>query len=820
MITETNLAEFVDIEEFLRKALCAVTSNNVESLLGEIPIVPEEDYMYKPEAPEVGWQEGKFHWVPVGKDRGNAGRIKLAHNPINPIAERLINGMEALIELSRQRELEKDSMSLVPNSPREAVKRYFRLPHLDQIYLLDDEQERKSLMKIARDLARKLRIRLVSDKPTGEFSVIIEDEGIGQTPENIHKTLLSLGATTKGDKPYLIGVFGQGGASAYSACQYSWVLSRQAQDFTGGSGRGVGWTVIKHIFPSGRRDDYFAYLAAHPDGRAPFFSEAVAEKVGIRHGTRFAHINYNFGRGGAQVVRRLFPALNHVLFNPIIPYELYAARETADLMSGNAYRLSRLSVIGSKPVLDKTFDKQEVLNSGLSGQKEGYGHISVRVVVLQKLVKNLPVTVTPEGDGQEEPLVDTGKTPVSSYLEEPKRGRQCAVFLVYGQRQHGWDNAFIQQELEFKYLRNRMMVIVDVDELKNETIAKLMQGSRHQFYEGTEYETIRSRVLAMLKEDPDLKRLETEAEEEIYELKSGDEAVKKALDKLIEEHHSRVARTTEGVWESGKSIDEDMDGVLDTTKEVVVKEYPEIGDKGNEPVLIVNPEVYTIRLRPNETKRLTLTSQPVSEWRNLGSVDLRVEPIVEELSVVHDTLSRSATIDLTFNEPENWDEDEYPIETNFRVLARFSGKDEPRMVERRIIINSPKKKPPKPLPILLDEPTYLKVLSRQPIKFHKNGPDVHVRLQWDGKDYLATGEKPLWSFEAKCTSDNVSPPMTFSNPKGGKMELLIQVPSEWAVEDKMKFEVAAFGQNGRLLFTSFEGEVINPPEPRKIGSVV
>jgi hypothetical protein len=440
--------------------------------------------------------------------------------------------------------------------------------------------------------------------------------------------------------------------------------------------------------------------------------------------------------------------------------------------------------------------------------------------VLQKSAKALPVTITPEEGGQEEPLVDTGSTPVSSYLEDPKRGQKCAVFLVNGQRQHGWDNAFIQRDLEFKYLRNRMMVIVDVDDLKPEAIAQLMQGSRHQFYEGTEYETIRSRVLAMLKDDPDLKRLEAEAEEEIYELKSGDEVVKKALDKLIEDHHSRVTRTTEGSWESGEAVDEDMEGVLDTTKEVVVEEYPEVGDKGDEPVLVVNPEVCTVRLRPNETRRLTLTSQPISEWRNLESIDLEVDPTVEELSVVQNALSLSATIDLKFDQPENWDEDEYPIETNFRVLARFRGKDEPRMIERRVVISSPKKKPPKPPPILFDEPTYLKVSSRQPIKFHKKGPDVHVRLQWDGKDYLAAGEKPIWSFHAKFTSEGVSPVMTFSSPRDGKMELLIQVLSEWIIGDKVRFEVAAFGPNKRLLFTSFEGEVISPPEPRKTVSTV
>ena len=45
----------------------------------------------------------------------------------------------------------------------------------------------------------------------------------------MHRTLLSLGSSDKGDKPYLIGVFGQGGSSTYAASKYSWVLSRRAR---------------------------------------------------------------------------------------------------------------------------------------------------------------------------------------------------------------------------------------------------------------------------------------------------------------------------------------------------------------------------------------------------------------------------------------------------------------------------------------------------------------------------------------------------------------------------------------------------------------
>ena len=51
-----------------------------------------------------------------------------------------------------------------------------------------------------------------------------------------------------------------------------------------------------------------------------------------------------------------------------------------------------------------------------------------------------------------------------------------------------------------------------------------------------------------------------------------------------------------------------------------------------------------------------------------------------------------------------------------------------------------KKKTIDPVPIeLLDEPTYLKVKSRQPVKLIPGGPAVHVKLQWNGKESLIRG---------------------------------------------------------------------------------
>jgi hypothetical protein len=362
MMPLTSLGNFVNPQEFISQAARATTGAAVEALLSGLPITPEDQYAYNEDSPEDGWQPNNFHWIPVGRDRGNAGRIKQANHPVNPIAERVVNGMEAMIEMARQCELAKDPSIAPPSSPRDAVVRYFGVPALDQLPKLDDSPESKAIRIKARDMARQIRVRLVFDKAAREFAVAIEDDGIGQTPAWVHRTLLSLGSTTKADKWYLIGVFGQGGSSAYPVSNCSWLMSRRAPDLLGGENDGVGWTVIQHMFPKNRRDDYFAYLAASPDGRAPTISASDADATHIAHGTRFVHIGYDFGRGGSAISRQLYTAMNHVLYNPVLPFELYVGDTTAAVY-GNGYRLSSLGSTRNteRPAVDKTFPSQQVI---------------------------------------------------------------------------------------------------------------------------------------------------------------------------------------------------------------------------------------------------------------------------------------------------------------------------------------------------------------------------------------------------------------------------------------------------------------------------
>src|SRR5215469_5154364 len=100
----TSISDLIDPIQFLRQAVLANTTQSMRSLLAQLPIVDENAFTFNTKDPQSGWQEGKLHWIPLGNDRGNAGRIKLANQGENPIAERTINAMEALIELERRKE--------------------------------------------------------------------------------------------------------------------------------------------------------------------------------------------------------------------------------------------------------------------------------------------------------------------------------------------------------------------------------------------------------------------------------------------------------------------------------------------------------------------------------------------------------------------------------------------------------------------------------------------------------------------------------------------------------------------------------------------
>src|ERR1041384_763399 len=458
--------------------------------------------------------------------------------------------------------------------------------------------------------------------------------------------------------------------------------------------------------------------------------------------------------------------------------------------------------------LDKSF-KSEL--------SRDYGTIEVRVVVLHKKVEavtndeDIPEDVEPE----EVLPSETSKSPLANYLEDPKRGKECVVFLVNGQRQEAWDNTYIQRDLGFKYLRNRTMIVVDLDGLKPEALAEIMQGSREHFYPGTVYHSIVGRLSATLRKDPDLESLEAEAEREISELRAGDQAVKQALDQLIEAHHQQGDHLEEGAGESGPGGLGHGIPFHSSQQEVIVDpDSPLPGKVASGPYLISEPTSPTIRLRPDESVDISVRSYPPRISTTPDLFHAGIFPTTEGLAFSKTEKDGKLRISLKFEEPKDFEDDSYPIDANLRVTAFLDGYSEPRLLERKIVIAKPVKRPPRPAPILVDSPTFLKVSSRQPVRLVRGSADTHVRLRWDGKDLLTVGNPPDWTFTANCLSAPQVSPLTFSRPNLGRFELLIPTPDSLNAGDVIEFEVTAHGPAAQEMSIRFLGEVVDPPLPK------
>jgi hypothetical protein len=68
--------------DLLTALVTARTAANVDAILGRLKMVESDDYFFDPDgSPTVNWRPDYLHWVPVGRDRGNSGRIKLAGEP-------------------------------------------------------------------------------------------------------------------------------------------------------------------------------------------------------------------------------------------------------------------------------------------------------------------------------------------------------------------------------------------------------------------------------------------------------------------------------------------------------------------------------------------------------------------------------------------------------------------------------------------------------------------------------------------------------------------------------------------------------------------
>jgi len=153
----------------------------------------------------------------------------------------------------------------------------------------------------------------------------------------------------------LIGVFGQAGHPLTRRANIQPSFPDVLATLLDGEPDGVGWTIVKHIFPERTTRRLLAYLAAPPRRRVPFFDVGLAKALAFSW-EPLCHIKYDFGSGGAAVTRTSTKRLT-TRCSIRSAFDTNVSGTVATVY-GNGYRLSNLE--SEKTAIDKTFSQLQV----------------------------------------------------------------------------------------------------------------------------------------------------------------------------------------------------------------------------------------------------------------------------------------------------------------------------------------------------------------------------------------------------------------------------------------------------------------------------
>jgi hypothetical protein len=209
---------------------------------------------------------------------------------------------------------------------------------------------------------------------------------------------------------------------------------------------------------------------------------------------------------------------------------------------------------------------------------------------------------------------------------------------------------------------------------------------------------------------------------------------------------------------------------------------------------------------------VVIVALPREEWANLEEFRAEVVSEDENLTGQVNQGDDRATVAVNFAATD-YDDDDFPVHGEVRAFARFKDHPEPRVLKIPVLVTKkPTVEPQAPIE-LLDEPTFLRVRSRQPVRLVPDGAAVHVRMQWNGKPSLLRGSTPPWKFSGRCLRLDTFPRMGFGSMDDGRLAFILYPPHGMMTGTTLEFEVVADGPEGRQLRATFRAIVVVPAQP-------
>ena len=256
---------------------------------------------------------GGISWVPLGGIDNNVHTVEVASDPALALVERPTNSIDALLEL-RARELGETAAT-----PHLGAIRWWGVP-ADGLSAMTDRDRR--------ELADNIRITMIESEIADRPTVIIQDQGTGQHPDDFSETLLSLLASNKKSKTHVMGVYNAGGAASYKFARGTVIAARLAPSLLHDRSDEVGATVVRYnpLDPEKFKSGVYEYMVAKDK---TILRLDLIELPGLPYGAYIKLIEYllpRYARAAQEPKQSLWHLFHAALPDPALPFRIIETR--------------------------------------------------------------------------------------------------------------------------------------------------------------------------------------------------------------------------------------------------------------------------------------------------------------------------------------------------------------------------------------------------------------------------------------------------------------------------------------------------------------
>ncbi len=514
-------------QELFERLLKATMPDEVRLILTEIGDVSD-----------IGLEKpfGKLNlcWQAYGNTTSNYSTIGLASKPGRSLTERITNAIDAVLEEHSARIAQQES------SPQEAVNKWFGRPYSTANSGLFDWKYSQG------NFDRKVGV-IMSDSGQKEAPTVdVLDFGVGILPDSFPSTILSLQGGNKITRKYLVGAFGQGGASTLAFSDYVLVVSRHSQN-----PNTVAFTLIKEItLGENYKENCYAYLSlknSYGVATVPSFELSSDIKLYdteenlrgmnlLKSGTLVRHYAFrltNIYKALSPTEGNLYHYLHYSLFDPLIPFQIIDLRgkdPRYEIVTGSRNRLMKLASKGEAADSELDDSNTEYKLYKPFAFITPYGATTPCIKIEYWVVFNYERKKNKKTGAEYKDL----RTDSNALYVQRKHP---AVLTLNGQNQGELTVSQVSKDLGLDLVSKHLVIHIDATEAPINVKRLLFTTNREMLRDGDVLESIKAELREILKEDTALAALEKLLEEkEISEVTdSTDDEVKKEIVKLLRE---------------------------------------------------------------------------------------------------------------------------------------------------------------------------------------------------------------------------------------------------------------------------------------------